>query len=50
MTIYSGTSAHDQLRDYLLAHENDIAWGINDFGLLANLFWECFDREPKAND
>lgn len=35
------------LSDYLLAHESDIAHGINDFGTLTDLFRQVTNREPK---
>lgn len=39
----------DALRAYLLHHESDISIGINDFGELKGIFYDLFDREPKAD-
>lgn len=36
------------LRDYLLAHEDDIEGRINDFGSLHKLFVRVVGREPKS--
>lgn len=33
---------------YLLAHEDDIAFGVNDFGELAPVFFAFFEREAKG--
>ena len=37
----------NSLLEYLQNHESDIAYGINDFGDLKELFVELFNREPK---
>jgi len=35
------------LNQYLLDHENDIVWGINDFEELFDVFFEIVGREPS---
>jgi hypothetical protein len=37
------------LNDYLLAHEQDIAHGINDFGNLRPVFQSCIQRDPASH-
>lgn len=39
-----------QLREYLLKYESDIAWGINDFGDLKDLFEYIIGRTPKTEE
>jgi hypothetical protein len=39
--------AANDLIDYLEAHEDDIACGINDFGNLKILFEDILQRPPK---
>jgi hypothetical protein len=39
--------AANDLIDYLEAHEDDIACGINDFGSLKILFEDILQRPPK---
>jgi len=41
------TLAQSQLCSYLLAHEDDIAWGINDFDTLTNVFTVSIGRSPE---
>ena len=40
------TEAFNTMADYLLAHESDIHYGINDFGDLLEVFIEVHKREP----
>lgn len=37
------------LKEYLLAHELDIAWGINDFEGLKGTFLGIIGREPRGD-
>lgn len=37
------------MMEYLLAHEGDIYWGINDFGELRDVFVSTFKRQPKKD-
>lgn len=37
----------DELRAYLLSHEEDIANGFEDFGSLTNTFSQIIKREPQ---
>ncbi len=37
------------LNQYLLDHENDIVWGINDFEELFDVFFEIVGREPSMD-
>ena len=39
----------EELEKYLLAHEYDIAWNDDDFGLLQGTFIELIRRNPKRN-
>ena len=39
--------AQDELKAYLLNHESDIAYGINDYGDLVNVFIGVLGREPE---
>ena len=36
-----------QLEFWLLRHESDIAWGINDYGDLIFLFVKIIGRQPR---
>jgi len=38
---------HIDLVDYLIAHEQDIAHGVNDFGDLQNLFVSVMERQAS---
>ena len=47
----SGDSAQD-LIEYLESHEDDIKYGINDFGRLRDIFLDIFERnagDPKPD-
>jgi hypothetical protein len=35
-----------QTRLWLLRHESDIAWGVNDYGDLVALFVDVIGRQP----
>ena len=37
----------NSLIEYLAYHEEDIAYGINDFGDLKGLFTKIMSREPR---
>jgi len=37
----------DELVGYLLGYEDDIAWSIEGFGSLENIFREVIGREPQ---
>jgi hypothetical protein len=39
----------DNLLDFLLARETDIALDIEDFGTLKGIFIDLFDTEPKED-
>lgn len=41
----SGSAVGD-LKDYLLAHEDDIYYGVNDFGALSHVFHVIMERQP----
>ena len=43
-------SAMEDLKEYLLSHEDDIAFGINDFGDLKQAFIGFFGREAESID
>jgi hypothetical protein len=43
----SGAAVVD-LKNYLLAHEEDIYYGVNDFGDLAHVFQVIMERPPTA--
>jgi hypothetical protein len=36
-----------KMQEYLKSHESDIAYEINDFGDLKDIFMMVFDREPE---
>ena len=38
-----------EISDYLKTHEDDIAWGINDFDELRTTFEFFFDRAPQKS-
>ena len=40
-------SSVTELIEYLLAHEDDIAYGINDFYVLMGVFADAIGRDPK---
>ena len=40
-------SVFDDLINYLLDAEKDIAWDVEGFGSLNDIFIEIFEREPK---
>ena len=42
-------AAATELNKYLLAHEDDIAHGINDFSVLRPTFRSCIHREPSSS-
>tara|TARA_R110002096_G_scaffold315227_2_gene509436 strand:- start:769 stop:942 length:174 start_codon:yes stop_codon:yes gene_type:complete len=37
------------LESWLLDHESDIAWEVNDFGEIREWFVEVFDRQPSKD-
>jgi hypothetical protein len=37
------------LQDYLIAHDSDIAWNVDDFGDLHDIFVEIFNKEPSKD-
>jgi hypothetical protein len=41
------TKEQKDLRKFLLAHEYDIAWGIEDYDLLENVFLDIIGREAS---
>lgn len=41
--------ARTDLADFLLAHERDIAWEIDDFGNLGDVFEQVFNRKPDSS-
>jgi len=43
---FSITGLND-LNNYLISHEEDIALGINDFGCLRTIFTDIFNRDPS---
>lgn len=43
-TLLSDT---DGLKEYLLSHECDITWGINDFDSLSGIFTAIIGRKPE---
>ena len=43
------TAVYLELSEYLSAHEEDIADGINDFGDLRLTFNDIMDREPRPS-
>jgi hypothetical protein len=49
ISITMTVDARADLLDYLESHEDDIALGINDFGLLRRLFCELIGRQPIAD-
>ena len=46
MRVFRGKN-YDDLVNYLLDHEEDIALGINDYGDLRGAFIDIFDRPPE---
>ena len=46
MTLDLSVDATYELVDYLLEHEDDIAWSINDFDYIRSLFIEVIGRNP----
>ena len=48
--ITMGVPEFKRLEEYLLSHEDDISYGINDYADLEDLFVGIFDRVPDANN
>ena len=42
--------ADKELTEYLERHEDDIAWGVNDFSDLRNVFKLCIGREAVKDE
>jgi hypothetical protein len=40
--------SYQRISEFLLARETDIAWDIEDFGHLREVFKEIFEREAKT--
>ena len=47
---YSDLTYLDQLKEYLLDHEDDIRLSIDDFGDLLPIFLAVIGRKPKKGD
>jgi hypothetical protein len=43
----SQDSVEDDIKKYLLDHEDDIAHEMNDFGCLKDAFWYYVKRNPE---
>jgi hypothetical protein len=43
------TQTENDIYEFLKDHEDDIAWGINDFDRLREFFTEVIGREPAKD-
>lgn len=47
VNIELSVKTYKKLANFLDSHEDDIAWDVNDFGSLREVYIEIFEQEPK---